>query len=97
MSKAWDEGSVEATARRSRWAAPGRAKVTHPRHGSVVVPCGSKYGAILNAAEYWGCKWTEISDAEVYAAMPGDGKCVRPREYIQDAIEALKGAKIEKA
>lgn len=46
-----------AAARRARihrWSVPGRARVTHPAHGSVVVPHCSNLAAILNAAEVWG-------------------------------------------
>lgn len=54
----WQESEYRrATAersRRERWAAPGTAKVTHPAHGSVVVPHRSNYSALLNAAEVWG-------------------------------------------
>lgn len=82
--------SAEAAARRDRWAAPGRAKVTHPRFGSVVVPHCSALGATKNAAEYWGVHWLEISDAEVRAATPEDGRAVCPRDFIADAMEALK-------
>ena len=49
----WQESEYRrATAersRRERWAAPGTAKVTHPAHGSVVVPHRSNYAALLNA------------------------------------------------
>lgn len=51
-----------AAARRARihrWSVPGRARVTHPAHGSVVVPHCSNLAAILNAAEVWGCNWVE--------------------------------------
>lgn len=85
----WDEGSAEAAARRNRWIAPGRAKVTHPEYGSVVVPCGSKLGALMCAAEYWRCQWSEITDADVRAAAPGDGRAVCPRDYAAEAIAAL--------
>ena len=31
-----------------------------------MVPHGSNFAALLNAAEVWGCDWTEIRDAEVW-------------------------------
>lgn len=58
--------------RESRWSAPGRARVIHPVHGTVVVPHSSNLTAIQNAAEVWRCDWTEITDAQVWAAEPGD-------------------------
>ena len=41
--------------RENRWNAKGRACVTHPKYGSVVVPHSSNLAALMNAAEYWGC------------------------------------------
>ena len=38
------------------------------KYGTVVVPHGSNFAALLNAAEVWGCDWTEIRDAEVWRA-----------------------------
>lgn len=64
--------------RRHRWSAPGAARVTHPAHGTVVVPHQSKYAAILCAAEAWGCHWMEVMDAEVWAAKPGDQVATMP-------------------
>lgn len=60
-----------AAARRARihrWRVPGRSRVVHPAHGSVVVPHASNLAAIMNAAEVWGCDWAEILDAQVWAA-----------------------------
>ena len=59
-------------AREHRWSAPGRARVVHPTHGTVVVPHSSNLAAIMNAAEVWRCDWAEITDAQVRAAEPGD-------------------------
>lgn len=59
-------------AREHRWKAPARARVIHPVYGTVVVPHCSNLAAIQNAAEVWRCDWTEISDAQVWAAEPGD-------------------------
>ena len=53
------ETSVTERARRERWQASGCARV---------VPHGSNFAALLNAAEVWGCDWTEIRDAEVWRA-----------------------------
>ena len=52
------ETSVTERARRERWR----------DGGTVVVPHGSNFAALLNAAEVWGCDWTEIRDAEVWRA-----------------------------
>lgn len=58
--------------RLERWQTPGLAKVVHPTRGTVVVPHGSNFAALLNAAEVWGCDWTEIRDAEVWRAGAED-------------------------
>lgn len=68
-------------ARRGRWEATGRSCVVHPKYGAVVVPHASNLAAIMNAAEYWGCPWAEITGAEVRAVKPGDGPLVKPREF----------------
>lgn len=46
----------EWIARRERWSAKGRAKVSHPNYDPVIVPCGSCYAATLCAADIWGCE-----------------------------------------
>ena len=66
------QADAEKRARESRWSAPGRARVVHPVHGTVVVPHSSNLTAIQNAAEVWRCDWAEITDAQVWAAEPGD-------------------------
>lgn len=63
---------AERRTRECRWNAPARARVIHPVYGTVVVPHCSNLAAIQNAAEVWRCDWTEISDAQVWAAEPGD-------------------------
>ncbi len=63
---------AEERSRVHRWEAPGRARVVHPAHGTVVVPHSSNLAAIMNAAEVWRCDWAEIMDAKVWAAEPGD-------------------------
>lgn len=62
------ETSVTERARRERWRASGCARVVSRKYGTVVVPHGSNFAALLNAAEVWGCDWTEIRDAEVWRA-----------------------------
>ena len=59
---------VTERARRERWQARGCARVVSRKYGTVVVPHGSNFAALLNAAEVWGCDWTEIRDAEVWRA-----------------------------
>lgn len=66
--------------RRQRWSAPGAARVVHPIRGTVVVPCSSKFAALLCAAEVWGCSWTDLDAAEVWVAQPGDR--VEPMPHI---------------
>ncbi len=69
-------------AREMRWTELGKAKVTHPVYGSVIVPHGSKIMALENAAEFWGCDLMEIiKEAGVWAVEPGAGPVVRPREF----------------
>lgn len=62
--------------REQRWNAPSRARVEHPKYGSVIVPHFSNFAAVLNAAEYWGCDWAEIINAKVWWAGPEDGPAV---------------------
>lgn len=66
------ETSVMERARRERWRASGCARVVSRKYGTVVVPHGSNFAALLNAAEVWGCDWTEIRDAEVWRAGAED-------------------------
>lgn len=66
--------------RLARWKARGAARVVHPVRGTVVVPHNSNYAAILCAAEVWRCDWTEILDAEVWRAEPGEAPV--PMPYI---------------
>ena len=72
--------AADRRARAHRWSVPGRSKVVHPAHGSVVVPHASNLAAIMNAAEVWGCDWTEILDAQVWAA-PGEKAAPMPTLY----------------
>lgn len=73
--------SPEERSRRERWEAMGKAKVSHPAHGAVVVPHNSNLSALLCAAEVWGCNWLEIKDAEVWAAEPGTPAVKMPIHY----------------
>lgn len=68
--------------RRQRWAAKGRVRVTHPNHGSVVVPNSSNFVALLNAAEVWGCDWLEIRDAEIQSADRSEIVAPMPIHYV---------------
>lgn len=70
--------AAEERERERRWNAPGRARVVHPVYGTVVVPHFSNLAAIKNAAEVWRCRWTEIADAKVWAAEPGDVAAKKP-------------------
>lgn len=80
ISRAGIRDAAERRARIHRWQAPGRARVIHPARGSVVVPHSSNLAALLNAAEVWGCDWTEIRDAKVWAA-PGEKAVPMPTLY----------------
>ena len=62
------EDGVKERARRHSWRAQGKARVVHKKFGSIVVPCSSKLTALMNAAEVWHCGWTELREAEVWAA-----------------------------
>ena len=63
--------SPKERTRLERWEVKTLAKVVHPTRGTVVVPHRSNLAALMNAAEVWGCSWTEIRDAKVWAADPG--------------------------
>mgnify|MGYP000763518718 FL=1 len=76
--------------RENRWNAKGRACVTHPKYGSVVVPHSSNLAALMNAAEYWDCDWSEITDASVMVAKPGDGPAVKPKEFCNLVASDLR-------
>ena len=73
------ETSVTERARRERWQARGCARVVSRKYGTVVVPHGSNFAALLNAAEVWGCDWTEIRDAEVWAVEKDERAVPIPR------------------
>lgn len=73
--------SAEERARFHRWNVPGKSRVTHPDHGSVVVPHISNLAAIMNAVEVWGCDWVKILDAEVWAVDPSEPVAEMPARY----------------
>ena len=89
----WDYETHHAATQREReqrWSAPCRARVVHPKYGCVVVPHCSNYAAVLNAAEYWGCDWAEIINAEVWWAGPEDGPAVTMPEIYRNVDERWK-------
>ena len=76
--------------RENRWNAKGRACAAHPKYGSVVVPHSSNLAALMNAAEYWDCDWSEITGASVMVAKPGDGPAVKPKEFCNLVASDLR-------
>ena len=71
------------------WNARGTATVKHPWYGAVVVPCLTKYAALLCAARYWGIDINALKNAEVWKPQVGDG----PRITLADVekIERERG------
>lgn len=59
--------SPEERARFYRWNAPGKSRVIHPDHGSVVVPHVSNLAATMNAA-------ASIEDLEEKLEAQTDGE-----------------------
>ena len=80
-SRAQTRRAAEERSRIHRWQVPGRSRVVHPAHGAVVVPHTSNLGAIMNAAEVWGCDWVKILDAEVWAVDPSEPVAEMPAHY----------------
>ncbi len=70
--------STAERARLERWRYPAAARVTHPDHDTVVVPCRSKLSAIMCAAEVWGCNWAKLEGVGVWRAEPGDRVAAMP-------------------
>ena len=64
--------AAEERQRESRWSAPERSRVVHPKYGTVVVPHASNLAAVMCAAEVWRCDWAKITNAKVMVAEPGD-------------------------
>lgn len=100
----FNEGSREQTrceavarARFHRWQAPGRSRVVHPAHGSIVVPHTSNLAAILNAAEVWRCDWATILDAEVWAADPAEPVAKMPIQIKEDRLVIIEEKGLVKA
>lgn len=64
----WPKERQEAGARKrfeERWKHPGKARVVHPNHRSVIVPCGSCFSALLCASEVWDVPFDTVIDAVV--------------------------------
>ena len=70
IAKDQEARAAQNAQRRSKtlWDAKLQARVTHPKHGEVVVPCHSPLAAQECAAEVWGTTWSEIhKEAKVTA------------------------------
>lgn len=62
------KAKLEKRSRARNWKAQHKARVTHPKYGSVVVPCASPLAAQECAAEVWKTTWSEIhKEAKVEA------------------------------
>ena len=83
--------SAAERARIHRWNVPGKSRVTHPAHGSVVVPHMSNLAAVMNAAEVWGCDWVKILDAEVWAVDPSEPAEEMPAHCKSRAVDLKRG------
>ena len=75
-----DINSVAMTLR-DLWRKQGVARVVHPKHGEIVVPCGSKLAALMCASAVWKVNWMAIRDAEIWAAEPGEKPVPMPQKY----------------
>lgn len=76
--------AAKERARRARWLAKTKSRVSHPRYGAVIVPHLSKLAAIENAAEFWKCKPSEISDGATVSWVPdSEGPVRRPKEFFK--------------
>ena len=72
-----------------RWTAKGKARVTHPDYGSVIVPHMSNFAALENAAEFWKCDVREIMHtAKVEWVAENEGPVRRPREFYKKKEES---------
>lgn len=85
----WDKSGNDMTqaderSRKSRWTARGRAEVSHPRYGTLTVPCGSPYEALLNACEVWGVDCVDVMREKKYTVTVArkGAKVTVAREYI---------------
>lgn len=66
--RGWPEDRAENGKRRAfeeRWRNTGKARVVHPNHRSVIVPCGSCFSSVLCAADVWNVPWYTVMDAVV--------------------------------
>lgn len=96
MQVDWSRGDTgEAMARIRRWTVAGKAKVTHPDKGAVVVPCASNLAAMLCAMEFWGLPETELGRCKCFNAGPEDGPVRRPKNIY--TYMAAERARLERA
>ena len=78
-----DYERVKAQARERRWTEQKKARVEHPKYGSVIVPHGSNFSAIMNAAEYWKCDLAEIISTAKVLTCDQSLPVVRPKEFCK--------------
>ncbi|MEG2177120.1 MAG: hypothetical protein RRY97_09625 [Oscillibacter sp.] len=89
LRKPEDVEQANRRERKQRWGVKGKARVSHPLRGEIVVPCASKFAALLCAAEVWRCNWIDIKDAEVWRAGETDqAVAMPPTLYIRRGINA---------
>lgn len=68
MKANWDDNRYAEAKTRAyieRWSKPAKARVVHPTHGSIIVPCGSGLSSIMCAADIWKVPWDTLMDARV--------------------------------
>ena len=68
MKANWDDtryAEAKTRAYIERWSRPAKARVVHPVYGSLIVPCGSCFSAIMCAADVWKVTWDSVMDAKV--------------------------------
>lgn len=76
---------AKAKGRAIRWTAKGRARVTHPEYGSVIVPHMSNFAALENAAEFWKRDVLEIIPCATVEWIPDtEGPVRRPKEFYRE-------------
>lgn len=76
--------NAEEAARRYRWTAASKSRVTHPKYGSVVVPHRSKLCAMENAAEFWRCDVTEIIGLATVEWVEKKTPVRKPMEFCKE-------------
>ena len=74
------ETSVMERARRERWRAGGCARVVSRKYGTVVVPHGSNFAALLHPAVVAGFDWPEIRGAAVWRAGKEERAVAMPHQ-----------------